>query len=83
MFKLGSCGHVCVDAGVLLLPAWDLQQQQLPLQPRLCVTQSSRVSGFPQRLLPSRREGNQHTHTVNGHTAHVAIDNSKYSILSL
>lgn len=45
------------DAGVLLLLEGDLQQQQLPLQPRLRVQEGRSVPGFSQRLLPHGRKG--------------------------
>lgn len=45
------------DARVLLLPERDLQQQQLPLQPRLCVPEGGGLHRLPQRLLPAGRQG--------------------------
>lgn len=49
------------DASVLLLLEGHLQQQQLPLQPRLCLQEGRSVPRFPQGLLSHGREGKEGT----------------------
>ncbi|XP_032110971.1 zinc finger CCCH domain-containing protein 3 isoform X4 [Sapajus apella] len=45
------------DASVLVLSEGHLQQQQLPLQPRVCVPQGRGLQRLPQRLLPPGCKG--------------------------
>jgi len=57
----GFSSSALADAGVLLLLERDLQQQQLPVQPRLRVQEGRSMPGFPQRLLPHGRKGKRET----------------------
>ncbi|XP_063565641.1 zinc finger CCCH domain-containing protein 3 isoform X1 [Gorilla gorilla gorilla] len=52
------------DAGVLLLPEGHLQQQQLSLQPRVCVPQGRGLQRLPQRLLPPGCKVQEETHAA-------------------
>lgn len=58
---MGFSSSALADAGVLLFLEGDLQQQQLPVQPRLRVQEGRSMPGFPQRLLPHGRKGKKGT----------------------
>lgn len=58
---MGFSSSALADAGVLLLLEGDLQQQQLPVQPRLRVQEGRSMPGFPQRLLSHGRKGKKGT----------------------
>ncbi|XP_059528417.1 zinc finger CCCH domain-containing protein 3 isoform X1 [Myotis daubentonii] len=59
----GACRPLLrTDARVLLLPEGDLQQQRLPLQPRLRVSEGGGLHRLPQRLLPTGRQVQEEAH---------------------
>ncbi|XP_059730312.1 zinc finger CCCH domain-containing protein 3 isoform X2 [Bos taurus] len=52
------------DACLLLLPEGHLQQQQLPLQPCVCVPQGGGLHRLPERLLPSGCQVQEEAHAA-------------------